>query len=144
MGSQRTGHDFFLSSIGESRREIHMRTRQVIYRRDHGAFIRHRDSLFIHCKKSRGERKKKKDKPLEASIKVNALLTVDRFHSQQQNSRFFETEQRPRGQSILTLLLQVSTALERHRGEVGIDTAGRVEGLPEGLMFTLTPAGQSS
>ena len=94
--------------------------------------------------KAEGKEKKKKDKPLEASMKVNALLTVDRFHSQQQNSRFFETEQRPRGQSILTLLLQVSTALERHRGEVGIDTAGRVEGLPEGLMFTLTPAGQSS
>lgn len=35
-------------------------------------------------------------------------------------------------------------ALEQHKGEVGIDTAGGVEGLPEGVTLTLMPAGQSS
>ena len=120
-----------------------MRTRQVIYRRDHGAFIRHRDSLFLSTVR-KAEGKEKNKRQTSGSKHKSKCSAVDRFHSQQQNSRFFETKQRPRGQSILTLLLQVSTALERHREEVGIDTAGRVEGLPAGVMFTLTPAGQSS
>ena len=52
----------FLSSIGESQREIHMRTSQVIYRRNHGTFIRHRDSLFLSIvRKAEGKEKKEKN-----------------------------------------------------------------------------------
>ena len=71
-----------------------MGTRQVIYRRNHSALIRHRDSFFLSpVRKAEG---KEKNKPLEASNKVNALLTVADFILNNKIPGFL-TEQCPRG-----------------------------------------------
>ena len=112
MGSQRVGHDwvtfpFFLSSARESQREIHMGTRQVIYRRNHGALIRHRDCLFLSpVRKAERKEKNKQTSGSKHKSKCSADCRQISFSTTKFQVFWLNSVQEDT-QSILTLLLQM-------------------------------------